>query len=174
MLGVLGLYPNSTSIQETRTEILDAIDYLIDSCLLLEDDGKRDEERYVKMHDMVRDVAQWIASNEDNGLMITKSVSKEKLEILLNHDYDDSKIPDDYFEGRRELKVLSVKASNSKSYNSSVFSLNALESLPKLRALQLEGFQQLEGISTLAKLTRLEILHFHGSKVEESIDELGN
>ncbi|XVF79155.1 hypothetical protein PTKIN_Ptkin14bG0197200 [Pterospermum kingtungense] len=161
----LGLYPNATSIKDARLELFEDVDYLKDSCLLLEDE----RERYIKLHDVVRDVAQWIASNEDNGLVI-KSESKQKLEILLHHDYD-GKTPIDFSEEMEELKVLSLKASYKS--DSSVFSLNALESLTNLQALQLEGFKQIEGISTLAKLTKLKILHLHGCRVEESIDKLG-
>ena len=117
------------------------------------------------MHDVVRDVALWIASKEDN------ESSKQKLEILLLDNFD-SKTPIDCFEGMPELKVLSLRASKS-DYDDSFFSLSALKSLKNLRALQLEGFEQLKGISALAKLTELEILSLHGSAVPESIDELG-
>ncbi|XVF79158.1 hypothetical protein PTKIN_Ptkin14bG0197500 [Pterospermum kingtungense] len=161
----LGLYPNATSIKDARLELLEDVDHLKDSCLLLEDE----RERYIKLHDVVRDVAQWIASNEDNGLVI-KSESKQKLEILLHHDYD-GKTPIDFSEEMQELKVLSLRASYKS--DSSVFSLNSLESLTNLQALQLEVFKQIEGISTLAKLTKLEILHLNGCRIEESIDKLG-
>ncbi|XVF79321.1 hypothetical protein PTKIN_Ptkin14bG0212000 [Pterospermum kingtungense] len=137
----LRLYPDATSIKDARLEVFEDVDYLKDSCLLLEDDGEDDGERYIKLHDVVRDVAHWIASNEDNGL-VTKSGSKQKLEILIHYNYE-SKTPVDYFEGMKELKFLSVDATKS---DNSVFSLNALKSLPNLRALKFKGFEQIEDI----------------------------
>ncbi|XVF79134.1 hypothetical protein PTKIN_Ptkin14bG0195400 [Pterospermum kingtungense] len=166
----LELYCNATSIEEVRSQVLEAIDHLKDSCLLLEDDG----ESNVKMHDMVRDVALRIASKEDNGVVIKSRVgsenesSKQNLEILLLDNYDGKTRID--FEEFRELKVLTLKASK---LNESAFSLNPLKSLTNLRTLQLEGFKQLEGISALAKLTKLEILHLLGSQFQEPMDEMG-
>lgn len=116
---------------------------------------------------MVRDVARWIASIENNGLLITSGTSKQKLEVLLHEVYD-IKTPMDYFEGMQELKVLSLKMEWDKS-----ISLNALKYLPNLRALRLNGFKKLEGISALAKLTKLEILHLNDSTIDESIETIG-
>ncbi|XVF77058.1 hypothetical protein PTKIN_Ptkin14bG0009400 [Pterospermum kingtungense] len=185
----LNIYGNATSIEEARVDVLTAIENLKDSCLLLEDIQERSESpncrayyedymyktSYIKMHDVVRDVAQWIASKEDNGF-VTKSgvgteneICKQKLEILLL-DNCDSKTPIDYFEGMQELKVLSLKASGQ--WND-VFSLKAFESLTNLRVLHMEGFKQLGGISALAKLTKLEILRLCGSSFQESVEKLG-
>ncbi|XVF70709.1 hypothetical protein PTKIN_Ptkin11bG0184400 [Pterospermum kingtungense] len=188
----LNIYGNATSIEEVRVDVLAAIKNLKDSCLLLEDIQERSESpstladyedyvyttSYIKMHDMVRDVARWIASKEDNGF-VTQSrvgvenheISKQKLEILLLDNYDRNTPPIDYFEGMRELKVLSLKASDQCN---DVFSLKVLESLTNLRVLQMKGFeQQLEGISALAKLTKLEILCLHGYSFQESMKKLG-
>ncbi|XVE53005.1 hypothetical protein DITRI_Ditri02bG0170000 [Diplodiscus trichospermus] len=168
----LMLYPNADSIDNVRSEVLAAINFLKDSCLLLEADGKR----YVKVHDVTRDVALWIASKEDNGLVITKSRvgaenenSKQKLEILLVDNYD-SKAPIGFFDGMPELKVLSLRTASA--LEDGFLSLNAIKSLPNLRALQLKDFWQLEDISVLAKLTKLEILSLHNSGVQESVYKL--
>ncbi|MCI51916.1 disease resistance protein (CC-NBS-LRR class) family protein, partial [Trifolium medium] len=46
------------SYGHARNQVFTAADILIDSCLLLLAD-----EECVKMHDLIRDVAQWIANN---------------------------------------------------------------------------------------------------------------
>ncbi|XVF18483.1 hypothetical protein REPUB_Repub11eG0025500 [Reevesia pubescens] len=161
----LRLYQNADSIEQVRSEVEEAIDNLKNSCLVLED-----KERYIKVHDVVRDVALWIASKENNGLVTKAGIgsqnesSKQKLEILLSP-------PLASFEGMQELKVLSLL---SESADAEPFSFTALESLTNLRALNVEGFSKLKGISALAKLIKLEILSLRGSKFSEKLaDELG-
>ncbi|XVF77044.1 hypothetical protein PTKIN_Ptkin14bG0008200 [Pterospermum kingtungense] len=185
----LNIYGNATSIEEVRVDVLADIKNLKDSCLLLEDIQERSESpltwneyrdnmcktSYIKMHDMVRDVARWIASKEDNGFVTdigvgpNNEIAKQKLEILVLDNYDDSKTPIDYFKGMPRLKVLSLSAAWR---NGNVFSLNALEPLTDLRVLQLVGFERLEGFSALSKLKKLEILCLSGSSFQESIEKL--
>nr|AHB64360.1 NBS-LRR protein [Cicer arietinum] len=57
---------------DTRNQVVVAKNKLIDSCLLL-DVG----ERHVKMHDLVRDAAQWIANKEIRGVNL--SIKDQKL-----------------------------------------------------------------------------------------------
>ncbi|XVF77050.1 hypothetical protein PTKIN_Ptkin14bG0008700 [Pterospermum kingtungense] len=185
----LELYPHAESIKEVRVDVLAAITCLKESCLLLEIQERSDSlltwddyEDYmyttsyiIKMHDMVRDVARWIASKEDNGFVkksgvgVENEISKQKLKVMLPDNYDRN-APIDYFKGMPELKVLSLKASDERK---DVFSLKALESLTDLRVLQLVGYKWLQGISALAKLTKLEILYLRGSSFEESVEKLG-
>ncbi|TYG82000.1 hypothetical protein ES288_D01G051300v1 [Gossypium darwinii] len=165
--------------------ILKVIDYLKDSCLL--EDG--DVGRYVKLHDIVRDVALWIASEEESSFMInsrletlnkssesSKAISllgsekkkfpdrlmHSKLEILLLNNCD---IQGTCFLGMTELKVLNLTA----VYGTGVISLYALTFLPKLRALHLDNFAH---YSFLGNLTTLEILSLHGWVYEDLADEL--
>ncbi|XWS10820.1 hypothetical protein CRYUN_Cryun38cG0030800 [Craigia yunnanensis] len=90
----LRLYQNAGSIHEVRREVFEAINNLKDSCLLEDDQESNNQERYIKVHDVVRDVAMWIASKEDNGLVTQPGVglenesSKQKLEILLLDNYE--------------------------------------------------------------------------------------
>ncbi|XVF78662.1 hypothetical protein PTKIN_Ptkin14bG0153300 [Pterospermum kingtungense] len=184
----LELYPHADSIKEVRVDVLAAITYLKDSCLLLEIQERSDSllnwddyedymytTSYIKMHDVVRDVARWIASKEDNGFVkklgvgVENEISKQKLKVMLLDNYDRN-TPIDYFKGMPELKVLSLKASDE--WND-VFSLKTLESLTDLRVLQLVGYKRLEGISALTKLAKLEILCLHGSSFAESVEKLG-
>ncbi|KAK3198973.1 hypothetical protein Dsin_022388 [Dipteronia sinensis] len=62
----LGLYQDADSIEEARIQLRVTINTLKAYCLLL-DDG---EGRFVKMHDVVRDVALWITSKGDNVFMV--------------------------------------------------------------------------------------------------------
>ncbi|KAB2043801.1 hypothetical protein ES319_D01G044000v1 [Gossypium barbadense] len=181
----LELFGKADSIGEVRIQVLEAIDYLKDSCLLLEDG---DGGRYVKLHDIVRDVALWIASEEKSGFMIKSRLellnrssesckaislldSEEKnfpdrlilsnLEILL---LKNCKVQGTCFLGMTELKVLSLEGSTG------VISLYALRFLPKLRALHLENF---EDFMFLGNLITLEILSLSGSNFEGLANELG-
>ncbi|KAK9024508.1 hypothetical protein V6N11_004667 [Hibiscus sabdariffa] len=72
----LELYKDTNSINEVRNEVLAAIEILKNSCLLL-DCGKR----HVKMHDLVREVALWIASP---GKEISFAIKSEVAETLPN------------------------------------------------------------------------------------------
>ncbi|XP_022735210.1 uncharacterized protein LOC111288550 isoform X2 [Durio zibethinus] len=184
----LKIYSKAASIEEARFEVLEAIDYLKDSSLLL-----ADTERYVKLHDMVRDVALWVASKEESDFMIKPSLGLAneslepcnaislldgekkkfpkglvcpKLEILLLKNCHTS---NECFQEMKELRVLSLV----KPYRWE-FSLNSLMSLRKLRALHVENFYGVEDFSSLGNLTTLEILSLRGSEVQELADEFGN
>ncbi|PQQ04500.1 putative disease resistance protein [Prunus yedoensis var. nudiflora] len=60
----LGLVKNVDRVEEARETLLSLVKKLKDSCLLLEsyDDGR------VRMHELVRDVAIWIASRDQHAL----------------------------------------------------------------------------------------------------------
>ncbi|XP_038991022.1 disease resistance protein At4g27190-like [Hibiscus syriacus] len=76
----LEFYDNIYSVEEVRIQVLEAIDYLKDSCFLLQDEdgaGHRDITRYIKLHEVVRDVALWITSKEESDFMI-----KSRLQLL--------------------------------------------------------------------------------------------
>ncbi|XP_068462019.1 uncharacterized protein [Phaseolus vulgaris] len=60
----LGVVGETQSYEEARNEVFAARFKLVSSCLLL--DKKNEEGEYVKMHDIVRDVAHLIAKNENN------------------------------------------------------------------------------------------------------------
>lgn len=56
----LGLYADANTIEEARSQMRVMVNHIKASCLLL-DSGN---EKFVKMHDMVRDVALWIGSKK--------------------------------------------------------------------------------------------------------------
>ncbi|KAB1669303.1 hypothetical protein ES319_1Z056600v1 [Gossypium barbadense] len=182
----LELYGKVDSVEEVRIQVLEAIDYLKDSCLLL-----KDTQWYIKLHDLVRDVALWIASEEESGFMIKSrlellnesfepcraisllNIEEKKLpgrlipsnlEILLLKNCD---VQGTCFQWMKELKALSLTA--GKHCPVGMISLYALTSLPKLRALRLENF---EDFSFLRNLRTLEVLSLRGLGFEGLSNEL--
>ncbi|TYI96112.1 hypothetical protein E1A91_D01G047500v1, partial [Gossypium mustelinum] len=183
----LNLYDKANSIEKMRNEVLSVIDHLKDCCLL--EDG--DDGRYVKLHDIVRDVALWIASEEKSGFMIKSRLellnkSSESCKAISLLDSEEKKLPDRLalskleilllkncdvqgtcFLRMTELKVLSLTIANG---SSRVISLYALRFLPKLRALHLENF---EDFMFLGNLITLEIQSLRGSNSEGLANQLG-
>ncbi|KAG4194729.1 hypothetical protein ERO13_A06G069400v2 [Gossypium hirsutum] len=182
----LELYGKVDSVEEVRVQVLEAIDYLKDSCLLL-----KDTQWYIKLHDLVRDVALWIASREESGFMIKSrlellnesfepcraisllNIEEKKLlgrlipsnlEILLLKNCD---VQGTCFQWMKELKALSLTA--DKHCPVGMISLYALSSLPKLRALRLENF---EDFSFLRSLRTVEVLSLRGLGFEGLSNEL--
>ncbi|XP_052484532.1 probable disease resistance protein At5g43730 [Gossypium raimondii] len=145
---------------------------------------------YVKLHDIVRDVALWIASEEKSGFMIKSrlellnrssesckaislldsekknfpnSLILSKLEILL---LKNCNVQGTCFLEMGELKVLSLTVVDG---STGVISLYALSSLQNLRALHLENF---DDFSFLGNSRKLEILSLRRSNVNGLADEL--
>jgi Leucine-rich repeat (LRR) protein len=65
-----GLHQDAESIEDAREQVYEAIKDLKSCCMLL---GTETEE-HVKMHDLVRDVAIWIASSEEYGFMVKAGI----------------------------------------------------------------------------------------------------
>ncbi|KAK4851778.1 hypothetical protein QYF36_018363 [Acer negundo] len=70
----LGLYQNTDSIEEARSELNVMVNRLKASILLL--DAK---EGHVKMHDVDRDVALWITSKGENVFMVKAGMRLKEL-----------------------------------------------------------------------------------------------
>ncbi|PPR80323.1 hypothetical protein GOBAR_AA40391 [Gossypium barbadense] len=166
----LELFGKADSVEEVRIQVLEAVDYLKDSCLLLKDG---EGGRYVKLHGIVRDVALWIKSSEScNAISLLDSEEKKfpdglmhsKLEILL---LKNCNVQGTCFQEMRELKVLSLTIVEG---STGFISLYALKYLEKLRALHLENFKD---FSHLGDLKTIEILSLRGSNFEGLEDELG-
>ncbi|KAL4272545.1 hypothetical protein GQ457_13G004890 [Hibiscus cannabinus] len=193
--GVLKLYDNTYSFEEVRIQVLEAIDYLQDSCLLLRDVDEdevadRDIGRHVKLHDMVRDVALWITSKEESGFMIKSRFSLlndglEPCNAISLLDDERKKFPEKSecrklelmllnncdvqglcLQRMEELKVLSLTI---EKYSGRMISLYALRFLKKLRSLHLVNF---EDFRFLGSLTTLEIFSLRGSESEGLAAEL--
>ncbi|XP_028795037.1 disease resistance protein At4g27190-like [Neltuma alba] len=75
----LGLCEDADSFEIARSQVIAAINVLIDSSLLMYFVNFK-SEKSVKMHDMVRDVALWIAPREHGTIMVNSA--KELNELL--------------------------------------------------------------------------------------------
>ncbi|KAK4275852.1 hypothetical protein QN277_018868 [Acacia crassicarpa] len=79
----LGLCRDIDSFETARSEVRTTINYLIDSSLLMDNSSKSNvhAQKYVKLHDMVRDVALWIASKEHRTIKVNCTEELDKLII---------------------------------------------------------------------------------------------
>ncbi|GAY63777.1 hypothetical protein CUMW_228360 [Citrus unshiu] len=171
------------SIEDARSLVSGTIKELKASSLLL-DAGN---DRFVKMHDIVRDVALWIGSMEKKyftskvGIGLAERaveqyrgislMGNEKEELpsglvcpnlhilrLENIEYDyQLHIPEHFFEGMPALKVVTIVGG--------VISLKSLQFLTNLQVLQLIPCN-VSDASFLGKLKRLQILCVKGSPIE--------
>ncbi|XP_028104227.1 disease resistance protein RPS2-like isoform X2 [Camellia sinensis] len=92
-----------------------------------------------------------------------------KLEFLLIRcEYSSLKIPSNFFEGMRELKVLDLRITEDISLLPS-----SLQFLRNLLTLHLDHSHKFDNISVIGKLLNLEILSFRRSDIEELPEEIG-
>ncbi|KAH9696693.1 Disease resistance protein [Citrus sinensis] len=171
------------SIEDAKSLVNGTIKELKASSLLL-DAGN---DRFVKMHDIVRDVALWIGSMEKKYLTSKVGIGlaeqaveqyrgislmgNEKEELpsglvcpnlhilrLENTEYDyQLHVPEHFFEGMPALKVVTIIGG--------VISLKSLQFLTNLQVLQLIRCN-VSDASFLGKLKRLQILCVKGSPIE--------
>ncbi|KAL9403396.1 hypothetical protein Peur_000368 [Populus x canadensis] len=187
-----GLHQVAEPIEDARKRVSVAIENLKDCCMLL---GSETEE-HVKMHDLVRDVAIHIAS-EEYGFMVKAGLGLEKwpmsdtsfegcttislmgnqlaelpeglvcpqLKVLLLELDNRLNVPQRFFEGMKEIKVLSLKGG--------CLSLQSLELSTKLQSLVLMECG-CKDLIWLRKLQRLKILGLiRCLSIEELPDEIG-
>ena len=189
---VMGLdeFGTINCLEEVRNEVRVTINKLIDSCLLLESN----RETHVKMHDMVRDVALWIASGGDNEFKLrvctrleknenfdsmtaislmtsntekpTSKLSCPRLKILLlgQNELGLSEVSETLFAEMNVLKVLSLRLK--------VLSPESFDSFTNLRSLYLSRCI-FTNIYSLGKLKRLEILSLYHCRMDALPNELG-
>ncbi|KAB2032508.1 hypothetical protein ES319_D05G379100v1 [Gossypium barbadense] len=181
----LELYKGIDSIKDVRSEVLASIETLKNSGLLL-DCG----ERHVKMHDMVRQFALWIASSRkeicfgtvetlpmdesfkhytaisfetDQMDELPKGVGFPCLKLLLLGSFMENS--SEFFEGMKALQVCALK--------DQLISLAAFKFNMNLRTLCLIDCV-LSDISMLGKLKSLHILSLSGSDIIELPTEAGD
>ncbi|KAJ0088633.1 hypothetical protein Patl1_33159 [Pistacia atlantica] len=189
----LDLYKDVSSIEEARRALHSMVETLKDLGLLLDAYGKE----FVRMHDIVRDVCLWITSKGENIFMskirmdLTQLKSEKswkqytaisllenkleelsvrlecpKLKILLlggEDQWSQLKVSDECFKEMKALEVASLRYAD--------LSLKSLQFLTNLKTLELSGCN-LRDICFLAKLNKLEILSFRGSRFDELPKEL--
>ncbi|KAJ6950518.1 hypothetical protein NC651_004248 [Populus alba x Populus x berolinensis] len=184
-----GLHQDGEPIGDAKKRVYVEIKKLKDCCMLL--DSEYDE--HVKMHDLVRDVAIRIALSKEYGFMVlekwptsiesfegctTISLMGNKLaelpevlvcsqlKVLLLEVDDGLNVPQRFFEGMKEIEVLSLEGG--------CLSLQSLELSTKLQSLVLTECG-CKDLIWLGKLQRLKILVFQWcSSIEELPDEIGD
>ncbi|KAK4275502.1 hypothetical protein QN277_018573 [Acacia crassicarpa] len=73
--GTLKLDDNIYTMEDARKEILITIEKLLDSSLLMH----TDKQACVKMHDLVRDVALWVAKKQGQAILVNRDVVSRML-----------------------------------------------------------------------------------------------
>ncbi|KAK4852577.1 hypothetical protein QYF36_025166 [Acer negundo] len=185
----LDLYGDANTIEEARRQLHAAINNLKASCLLLDAD-----EGFVKMHDLVRDVALWIISKGENvfiakaGMRLKEWPKHQGLEqctaiSLMGNDLEvlpdglvypklkilllegnNVEVSGEFFEAMKTLKVASLSWI--------ALSVKSLQFFTNLVTLQLIHCR-LSDISSIKKLAQLEILRLKGSGIVELPEEVG-
>ncbi|TYI32312.1 hypothetical protein ES332_A04G051000v1 [Gossypium tomentosum] len=183
----LELYKGMDSIKDVRSEVLASIEILKNSGLLL-DSG----EMHVKMHDVVRQFALWIASSRkeisfgtvetlpmdesfkhytaisfetDQTDELPKGVGFPYLKLLLHGGNRFVETSSEFFEGMKALQVCALKYQ--------LISLAAFKFNMNLRTLCLINCE-LSDISMLGKLKTLHILSLSQSDITELPTEAGD
>ncbi|XP_045822210.1 disease resistance protein SUMM2-like [Trifolium pratense] len=172
-----------------RTLVVVAKDNLLDSCLLLST-NKRD----VKMHDLIREVAQWIANKEilavdfsnktqkslvgrDNNIkyllfegnpmdLCSSGFDGSKLKILI-FIVDNGCFVDSFFKSIAGLLVLNLRAGKQ----STISLPQSIRSLTNIHSLLIESVY-LGDISVLGSLQSLETLDLNQCIIEELPQEI--
>ncbi|KAM3693700.1 hypothetical protein ACJW31_07G003400 [Castanea mollissima] len=189
----LEFFQDVYTMEELRNKVQALVESLKDSCLLLEGNGSGS----FKMHDVIRDVAIYIADKDKEMLTIRSSNDLEKwsyvknlkesigialfdvkfsdlpkrLEfpqlnfILLGDKGNSSAIPNHFFEGVKELKILVLFKARI-SLPSSLSSLHNLQSLVLFNC-------QLENVAIIGELKNLKALTLSGSNIKQLPIEIG-
>ncbi|KAG9454176.1 hypothetical protein H6P81_007080 [Aristolochia fimbriata] len=193
-----GLFQDLDTLEETSCRVYSLVDKLKASCLLL--DGER--ERYVRMHDVVRDVAVSISSRDENGFMVNAGLrslgftewrATEKLERCKRISLMSNRIST-LLENSVCPQLQTLLLQNNacleeipdkffegmRSIAVLVLSRTPISSLPKsisclsnLRTLCLNRCHLLSHMSLLGSLKKLEILSLKKSKIHEFPEEIG-
>ncbi|KAI5605871.1 hypothetical protein BDE02_01G382100 [Populus trichocarpa] len=188
-----GLHQDAESIEDAREQVYEAIKDLKSCCMLL---GTETEE-HVKMHDLVRDVAIWIASSEEYGFMVKAGIglkewpmsnkSFEGCTTISLMENELAELPEGLV--CPQLKVLllgldrgmyvperffeGMKAIEVLSLHGGCLSLQSLELSTNLQSLLLRRCE-CKDLNWLRRLQRLKILGFIWcGSVEELPDEIG-
>ncbi|XP_017428448.1 disease resistance protein At4g27190 [Vigna angularis] len=176
----LGVARVVETYEATRIELTEPKIKLVSSCLLLEADDK-----HVKMHDLVRDVAHGIAKNENKIIKceVEKDVSLEQGSIRylwcvkFPDDVDcsnlefltiqtKSELSDGIFERMGKLRVLIITNKNDDRLQ---LSTTSFKSLTNLHCLILQQWN-LRDISFVRDMKKLQSLSFHGCSLPSFLD----
>ncbi|XP_045791682.1 uncharacterized protein LOC123886408 [Trifolium pratense] len=178
------------SYDDARIELVVAKNELVDSCLLLEDG-----EKSLKMHDLVRDAAQWIANKEiqcvrlfdkkekslvENQTNIKHLLCEGKCMDIFNLKFDGSKLETlivkvDRDDDRKRIEVpdsffqnvIKLRVLNfSGNYGRPLSLPDSIQSLSNIRSVLVDSVD-LGDISILGNLQSLETLDLVKCKISE-------
>uniref|UniRef100_F6H5Y2 AAA+ ATPase domain-containing protein n=1 Tax=Vitis vinifera TaxID=29760 RepID=F6H5Y2_VITVI len=203
----LDLFDHIKSLEQARNKLVTLVRTLKASSLLLDGEDHRHEfggasrllfmdadNKSVRMHDVVRDVARNIASKDPHRFVVIEDVPLEewpetdeskyislncravhelphrlvcpKLQFFLLQDNSPSlNIPSTFFEGMNQLKVLDVSEMPFAKLPPS------LQSLANLRTLRLDRCW-LGDIALIGELKKLQILSMAGSNIQQLPSEM--
>ncbi|XP_030959914.1 disease resistance protein At4g27190-like isoform X2 [Quercus lobata] len=178
----LDFFEDVYKMEEVRNMVHTLVNSLKDACLLLE--GNRSGT--FKMHDVIRDVAIYIADKEEKMLTIRSLEGLEKWKdsfgialfdvdfnelperfecpqlkfiFLANKKFPKQPIPNNVFEGMKELRVLVL-------INASLPHLSSISCLHNLQSLFLDSCE-LEDVALIGELKNLRALTLSGSNIKQ-------
>ncbi|KAH0775408.1 hypothetical protein KY290_012545 [Solanum tuberosum] len=195
----LGRFSEMNNLEQARNRVRLLIEILNDSFLLSQGSNKN----YVKMHDVVRDVAIYIASEGDHIFMVRHDVNskvfpkKDSYEqyshmSIVASEFEE--LPKPIFCPKLKLLMLKLCFENPFKLQDNFFkdmgelkvlSLGrynedsicpfptSIQRLSSLRTLRLINLK-LDDISIIGKLVNLEILSIRDSRLDELPEEIGN
>ncbi|XP_050274627.1 disease resistance protein L6-like isoform X2 [Quercus robur] len=196
ILAGLDFFQNVYTMEQVRNRVHTLIERLKDSCLLLEGNGSGT----FKMHDVIRDVAIYIANKDKDKEMLTirssddleKWSNKKKLKDFFGIALFDVKFSD--LPKKLECPQLKFILLGDKDYSSAIpnhffegtkelkvfFLFDAYHSLPSslsclhnLQSLVLHKCDQLEDVAIIGELKNLKALTISGSDIKRLPIEIG-
>ncbi|KAH0775023.1 hypothetical protein KY290_012160 [Solanum tuberosum] len=195
----LGIFSEMNNLEHARNRVCLLIEILKDSFLLCQGSNKN----YVKMHDVVRDVAIYIASEEEHIFMVRHDVNSKEFPKKDSYEqYSHMSIVTNEFEELPrpifcpKLKLLMLKLcfenllklqdnffndmGELKVLSLSRYNKNSIcpfptsiQRLSSLRTLRLINLE-LDDISIIGELVNLEILSIRDTWLDELPEEIGN
>ena len=203
----LDFFDDTELLEQARHKLVALVRTLKASSLLLDGDGdasragtsrllfmNAEDNKSVRMHDLVRDVARNIASKDSHRFVVREDVPLEKWSetdeskfislhckvvhelphrlvcpklqfFLLQSSSPSLNVPDNFFEGMNRLKVLALSGMHFTTIPST------LQSPANLRTLCLERCK-LEDIVVITELKKLQVLSMVGSSIQRLPQEM--
>ncbi|GMN24835.1 hypothetical protein TIFTF001_047674 [Ficus carica] len=195
-----GLIDDQQNFEEFVNNGVFVIETLKDACLL--EDGSR--VGTVKMHDVVRDVAIWIASSteeKDSRSLVRSGIGLTEIQEL---DLSEDSVKRVSFMNNRISRLASCEAKRCSKASTlllqgnpirevpdtflqrfpalkvlnvsrtDIWSLHSLLQLGELRAFVLQSSPYSYGLAPLGALVSLQVLDFHASSIATLPEEMGN
>ncbi|GAU33592.1 hypothetical protein TSUD_359700 [Trifolium subterraneum] len=166
----VGLYRDDDDLyNDARNKVVVAKNKLVDSCLLLKVDAKR-----LKMHDLVRDAAQWIANNEIQCVKLFDTKQKSLVENQTNMKYllCEGKCMDIFnlkFDGSK-LETLIVKVDRDEDRKCTEVPNSFFENVIKLRVLCFSAKRKIQNILSLSLPPSIQLLTNIRSMSVDNVD----